>query len=112
MVISFSPLYPGVASTRSRVVSSQLVEHHVSQVVQRFSKLQRIDQGTAGPVVAVKAFQVLSRKQEGGDPPAVVSDPHFGQLRPAAQQKRTFEQIGHFESALQRDLTSFQALDL
>jgi hypothetical protein len=100
MVISFSPL-----------VSSQLVEHHIPQMVQRFSKLQRIDQGAASPVVAVKALQILSGDQESGDPPAVVSDPHLGQLGPAAQQKCPFEQIGHFDGALHRDLTSFQLID-
>jgi hypothetical protein len=76
-------------------------------MVQGFSKLQRVDQGAAGPVVAVVPVQVFSRDQKRGDPPAVASDLHPVQPGAHAQQKRAFEQIGHFKAAFQWVLTSF-----
>jgi hypothetical protein len=91
---------------------AQFVEHHIPQVVQRFSQLHRVDQGTAGPVIAVQTVQILSCDQKGSDPAAVVSDPHLHQIGPVAQQKCTLEQIGDFNGTFQRNLTSFQLLDL
>jgi hypothetical protein len=93
MVISFSPLLFGVAFMRSRIAFSKFVEHHVPQVVQRFSKLHRVDQGTAGPVVPVKPFQVLTRDKEGGNGLSVVADPDFGQVTTHAQQKSTPKKV-------------------
>jgi hypothetical protein len=98
--MSFSPL-----------LVAQFVEHHVAQMIQGFSQLNRIDQGPAGPVVAVQPVQVLSRDQKRGDRPAVVSDPHPVQPAAHAQQKRALEQIGDFNGALHKSLTSFQLID-
>jgi hypothetical protein len=86
---------------------SQFVKHHVPQVVQRFSQLHRVDQGSAGAVVVVKTFQVLSRYQERGDPAAVVSNAHLIQPATHAQQKGPLEQIGHFDGTLHNGFTSF-----
>jgi hypothetical protein len=88
MAICFSPL-----------LVAQFFKHHIPQMVQRFSKLHRVDQGPAGPVIAVQSVQVLSRDQKRGDPPAVVSDLHPVETCTHAQQKRTFEQIGDFKAA-------------
>jgi hypothetical protein len=93
--------------SRSPLVFAQFVEHHVPQVIQRFSKLHRIDQGPAGPVVALKPVKVLARDQKRGDPPAVVSDLHPVETCAHAQQKRTLEQIGDFNGTFQWVLTSF-----
>jgi hypothetical protein len=71
----------------SPLVFAQLIEHHVPQVIQRFSKLHWVDQGTAGPVVAVQPVQILSRDQKCGNAPAVVSDPHPVKPGAHAQQK-------------------------
>jgi hypothetical protein len=100
MVISLSPL-----------VFAQFVEHHVPQVIQRFSKLHRIDQGPASPVVAVVPVQIMAADQKRGNPPAVVPDPDPVQPGAHAQQKCALEQIGHFDGTFQRDLTSFQMID-
>ena len=54
-------------------------------MVQAFTKLQRVDQRAAGPVIAVKSLQVGACNQECGDPPAVGADPDFGQV-PAKKQ--------------------------
>jgi hypothetical protein len=97
--------------SRSLLIFAQFVEHHIPQVVQRFSQLHRVDQGTAGPVIAVQTVQILSRDQKGGDPAAVVSDLHLHQISPVAQQKCTLEQIGDFNGTFQRNLTSFQTVD-
>jgi hypothetical protein len=91
---------------------SQFVEHYIPQVVQRFSELHRVDQGTACPVIAVQTVQILSRDQKSGDLSAVVADPDLIQSATHAQQKCTPEQIGDFDGTFQWDLTSFQLLDL
>jgi hypothetical protein len=96
---------------RSPLKFSQFVEHHVPQVVQRFTQLHRVDQGTAGPVIAVVPVQIGAGDQKCGDPPAVVPDPHAVQPGAHAQQKCPLKQIGHFKAAFQRDLTSFQLID-
>jgi len=79
--------------SRSPLRFSQFVEHHIPQVVQRLSQLNRVDQGSAGAVVAVQTVQILARNQKGGDPAAVVSDPHFGQVAPFAQQKSALKKV-------------------
>jgi hypothetical protein len=89
---------------------SQFFKHHVSQVVQAFSKLNRIDQGPAAPVVAVQTVQVRTGDQERGNASAVGSDPHPVQTAAHAQQKCAFVQIGHFDGTLHKGLTSFQIL--
>jgi hypothetical protein len=93
-------------------VVAQFVEHHITQMIQRFPKLYRIDQGTTGPIVAVVAGQVRAGDQECGNAPAVGSDLYSIQPSAHAQQKRTLEQIGDFNGTFQRDLTSFQLIDL
>jgi hypothetical protein len=100
MAIFFSPL-----------LVAQFFKHHIPQMVQRFSKLHRVDQRPAGPVIALKPVQVLSRDQKRGNPPAVVSDPHPVETCAHAQQKRTLEQIGDFDGTFQWVLTSFQLID-
>jgi len=90
---------------------SQFVEHHVAQVVQRFSQLHRVDQGSAGAVVAVQPVQVRTGDQKGCDPAAVVADLDLFQSAATAQQKCTLEQISHFDGTLHKGFTSFQMLD-
>jgi hypothetical protein len=72
-IISLSPL-------------SQFAEHHVPQVVQAFSQLDRVDQGTSAPVIAVQTIQIMAGDQKRGDPAAACPDPDFRQ-DPAAGQK-------------------------
>jgi hypothetical protein len=55
--------------------------------------LDRIDQSAAGPIIPVKAIQVLARNQERGDPFAVLAYPDFGQVAPACQQKSPSEDV-------------------
>jgi hypothetical protein len=95
----------------SPLVFAQLIEHHVPQVIQRFSKLHRVDQGTARPVIAVQLVQVGAGDQKRGDPPAVIAHPDPVQPGAHAQQKCAFKQIGHFNGTFQWDLTSFQLID-
>ena len=90
---------------------AQVVEHYVAQVVQRFSQLDRVDQGPAGPIVSVKPVQIRAGDQKRCDRPAVVSDPDLVKPAAHAQQKCALEQIGHFDGTFQRDLTSFQMID-
>jgi hypothetical protein len=90
---------------------SQFVKHHVPQVVQRFSKLHRVDQGSAGAVVAVIAGQIVSRDQKRCNASAVISDSDLIQPAAHAQQKGPLEQIGHFDGTLHKGFTSFQILD-
>jgi hypothetical protein len=73
--------------------------------------LQRIDQSTARPIVAIKSVQIQAGDQKRGDAPTVISDTDFSQMAAAAQQKCAFEQIGDFNGTFQKDLTSFQVLD-
>jgi hypothetical protein len=87
MVISLSPL-----------VFAQFVEHHVPQVVQRFSKLNRVDQGPAAPVVPVQPVQALARDQKTGDAFAVGAHPHFGQVAAVGQQKNPSEDVRGLEA--------------
>jgi hypothetical protein len=47
--------------------------------------LDRIDQGTAGPVVSVETIQVIARNQERSDAFAAFPDPDFGQVATACQ---------------------------
>jgi hypothetical protein len=54
-------------------------------MIQAFTKFQRIDQCTASPVIVVKSLQDGAGDQEGSDPPAVISDPDFGQIAAHAQ---------------------------
>jgi hypothetical protein len=91
----------------SPLVFAQLIEHHVPQVIQRFSKLHRVDQGTARPVVAVQPVQILARDQKCGNAPAVGSDLNPVQPSAHAQQKCTLEQISDFDGTFQWVLTSF-----
>jgi hypothetical protein len=60
--------------------------------------LQRIDQGTARPIIAVQSVQIRTGDQKGGDPAAIVSDPDFGQVGTAAQQKCAPEDVGGFQA--------------
>jgi hypothetical protein len=87
---------------------AQFVEHHVSQVIQGFSQLYRIDQGTAGPVIAVQPVQIRTGNQECGDPPAVLPNPDFIQSAAHTQQKRALKQIRHFNGCFQKALTPLQ----
>jgi hypothetical protein len=95
----------------SPLLVAQLRKHHVPQMVQRFAKLNRIDQGTTGPVIAVQPVQVGTGDQKRGDLPAVVSDLHLVQPCAHAQQKYAFKQIGDFNGTFQKVLTSFQLID-
>jgi hypothetical protein len=72
---------------------AQVVEHHVAQVVQRFSQLDRVDQGPAAPVVAVKTLQIGAGDQKAGDTPAAASHPHPGQPAAHAQQKGASKKV-------------------
>jgi hypothetical protein len=94
----------------SPLMVAQFVEHHIPQMVQALSQLNRVDQGPAGPVVAVVAGQVGPGDQKGCDCPAVVSDPDFVQPGAHAQQKCALEQIGDFNGTFQKDPTSFQLI--
>jgi hypothetical protein len=80
-------------------------------MIQRFSKLHRIDQGSAGSPVAVVPIQIRSRNQKGCNASAIVSDPHLIQPAAHTQQKCTLEQIGHFDGTFHCGLNSFQILD-
>jgi hypothetical protein len=62
-------------------------------MVQRFSKLHRVDQGPAGPIVPVKPFQVVTRNKEGCDALSIVADPDVGQVTAHAQQKCAPEKV-------------------
>jgi hypothetical protein len=68
-------------------------------MVQRFSKLQRIDQRPAGPVVPVQLVQVLARDQERGDALAIVPDTDLGQIAAAAQKKRSSKYVRGLKTA-------------
>jgi hypothetical protein len=106
-IISRSPLCPGVAIWRSRISFSKFAEHHVPQVVQAFSKLHRVDQGAAAPVIVVQAVQITTGDQKRGDPAAACPDPHACQIAAAGKQVCATEQIGDFDGTFQKDLTSF-----
>jgi len=80
-------------------------------MVQAFSKLQRINQRLAGPVIAVQFFKVRAGYQKSGYPTAIVSDPDFVQTCAHAKQKCALKQVGHFKGSVQKDLTSFQLID-
>jgi hypothetical protein len=95
----------------SPLLVAQVLEHHVPQMIQRFSQGNRIDQGPAGPVVAVQPVKIGAGNQKRCDRPAVVSDPHPVQPGAHAQQKCTLEQIGDFNGTFQGSLTSFQMID-
>jgi len=62
-------------------------------MVQRFSKLQRIDQGTAGPIGPVQLVQILAGNQKRSNPSAlpvtlcVIADPHITQITAVAQKE-------------------------
>jgi hypothetical protein len=90
---------------------AQFVEHHIPQMVQALSQLNRVDQGPAGPIVSVKPVQIRAGDQKRCDRPAVVSDPDLVQPGAHAQQKCTLEQIGDFNGTFQKDPTSFQLID-
>jgi len=53
-------------------------------MVQRFPKLQRIDQGLAGPVIPVQLVQILAGDQKRSNPSAIVADPHITQITAVA----------------------------
>jgi hypothetical protein len=95
----------------SPLMVAQFVEHHIPQMVQALSQLNRVDQGPAGPVIAVQPVQIAAGNQKSCDRPAVVSDAHPVQPGAHAQQKCTLEQIGDFNGTFQKDLTSFQLID-
>jgi hypothetical protein len=104
--MSRSPLYPGVAFTRSRISLSKFAEHRVAQVIQTFSQLDRVDQRPAATVIAVQTVKVRTGDQKRGDPAAVGSDPNARQAATAGQKVCATEQIRHFNGAFQRSLTS------
>jgi hypothetical protein len=93
LITSFS-----IAISRSPLAVSQFFEHHVPQVVQRLSELNRVDQGTAGPVVPVQAVQVLACDQERCDTFAVVPDTDLGQIAAAGQQISPSEDVCGFKA--------------
>jgi len=53
-------------------------------MVQRFPKLQRIDQGMSGPVIPVQLVQILAGDQKRSNPSAIVADPHITQITAVA----------------------------
>jgi hypothetical protein len=72
-------------------------------MVQRLSQLDRVDQGAAGPVVAVQARKVPAndaKQHQGFAPPPHA---HPGQLAPAGQKVRAPEQVAHFDDGFQKD---------
>jgi hypothetical protein len=79
-------------------------------MIQTFSQLHRINQGSAAPVIAVVPVQVLSRNLKCGNASAVVAYFNFGQSATAAQQKCTLVQIGHFDGTFHFMSTNFPIL--
>jgi hypothetical protein len=63
--------------SRSPLVFADFLKKDVSQMVQRFPELQRIDLGFARTVSLVQLVQVFASDQECGDPCAIVSEPDF-----------------------------------
>jgi len=63
-------------------------------VVQRFPKLQRIDQGLAVSILFVQLIQVPAGEQERGNRFAIVPEADSAQLTTSAQKKRSSKNIG------------------
>jgi hypothetical protein len=82
MAIFFSPL-----------VLAQFSEHHVPQMVQTLSELNRVDQGAAAAVVAVQPVQILAGDQKRSNAPAVGPDPYVCQAAAAGKQVCAFEKV-------------------
>lgn len=71
-------------------------------MVQALTKLQRINQRLACPVIAVQFFKVRSGYQKSGYLTAIVPDLYLNQTCAHAQQKCASKQIGHFKGTSQR----------
>jgi len=83
-----------IAISRSPLLGSQFFKKDISQMVQRFPKLQRIDQGLARPVIPVQLVQILAGDQKRSNPSAVVADPHIAQITAVAQKERSSKNVG------------------
>ncbi len=62
-------------------------------MVQRFSKLQRIDQSLPGPVIPVQLVQILAGNQKRSNPSAVAADAHITQITAVAQKERSSKNV-------------------
>jgi hypothetical protein len=86
---------------------SQFFKKHVSQMVQAFSKLQRVDQGLASPVVHFQLFKISAGDGKSGDTPLARLDADAVKVAATGQQVGAFEQVGLFDGTLHRRFTSF-----
>jgi hypothetical protein len=66
--------------------------------------LQGIDQGLAGPVVAVQLVQARARDQKRRYRSSVVLDPDPAQITPVAQKERTPEDICGLKAAFHKKI--------
>jgi hypothetical protein len=82
-----------IAISRSPLLGSQFFKKDVSQMVQRFPELQRIDQGLTRPVIPIQLVQILAGDQKRGNPSAIVADPHITQITAVAQKERSSEDV-------------------
>ena len=62
-------------------------------MVQRFSELQRIDQGPAVSILFVQSIQATAGEQEAGNSFAIVPEADPAQLTTPAQKKRSSKNV-------------------
>jgi hypothetical protein len=68
-------------------------------MVQRFPKLQRIDQGLAVSILFVQFIQTPAGEQERGNPFAIAPEADLAQFTTCAQKKRTSKNIRGLKAA-------------
>ncbi len=75
------------------LLCSQILEQNVSQVIQRFSELDRVHQGVAADIGPIVPVQVLAAKKESDDLFAAVAEPDARKVAAHAQIKCASEDV-------------------
>jgi hypothetical protein len=91
---------------------SQLVKQDIFQVIERFPKLQGIDQGLAVSVVDIQPVQVFAFNQKADNPAVILIKPHLYQTPATAQIKGSTEQIRRLHCAPHPFITSSRRVEV
>jgi hypothetical protein len=67
-------------------------------MVQRFPKLQRIDQGLAVSILLIQSIQACTGNQKRSDSSAIIPEPDPAQLSPPAQKKCPSKYVRGFKA--------------
>jgi len=76
-------------------------------MVQRFPKLQRIDQGLTVSILLIQLIQPPTCEQECGNPFAVVAHADCAQFPTLAQKKCASKDIRSFKAVFDQKITPF-----